>query len=143
MPDCVFVYGDGKVGLRSMREAAMTFREPIPQPFSMNRIDEADTRPMVFQTRDYARRGAMFDGRPIYCEAPYTVREAVATWISGERDSENAERSAREQLDYLVNRNHGFVVDETVEVLEPADPSRRLTPLKARRCMVGMRDDAR
>lgn len=79
MVPCMFVYADGKVGLRELPASlasALSYREPVQQPFrfSLEREENLDLSKPTYAYREWTRRGKTFDGRPVFCAEGYDLK---------------------------------------------------------------------
>lgn len=101
----VFVYEDGTVGLPHVPDWEI-YREPVIQPFSI--IDECADVPAIttVMVREYARRGKMFDGRPVFCAAGFDAKTACIYGTSTFDAVDELDRVQRSAVRRFVEREY-------------------------------------
>ena len=67
--------------------------------------------PIEIETDDYRRCGRMFDGRPVFCAAGFSVKEAYITVITNLVSWKRVENQNRRDIRKMLRREHPDAIE--------------------------------
>jgi hypothetical protein len=142
---CVFVYADGKVGLRVLERHFDVFKVPVVEPLSWKWCDDP-TKPM-FRADSYTWRGKMFDGRPVMCADGFDVKEAyVDVIVSDVLGANVVDDENMSTVRNFIRSKHADVIEldewcgaATLELWEMEDLKRQHLTKRCARLLIAVR----
>lgn len=104
----VFVYADGQVGLPTLPvdSEPMNWRRVIRSVAHVSAFYDPPAAMAHVDTEEFALRGHMFDGRPIYCATGFDVKEARLVGMVTTEAVTKAVAVLREEMDAFISSEY-------------------------------------